>query len=239
MTINEGNTFHFDIFSTSLSILVVYLLLLLAVQGMFSNEEFIKFTIEFAGAFTATFIGVFVSFHLSEMLDEAKEIKNDERILDSNLKLIWSELDINKLVVKAIIDGIESLPQNITEYYECYKMLIKHSNSIKTGMFYGSVASGAMDEIAKKDDIFNALQQAYYNLNIGISGLIVSQEMFKDYRKKDLQTIHPTDLIILKELVVKESNKMKGVIEFITTAQNNIEKYLNAKGVTFKTDTND
>ena len=106
MTINEGNTFHFDIFSTSLSILVVYLLLLLAVQGMFSNEEFIKFTIEFAGAFTATFIGVFVSFHLSKRLDEAKEIKNDERILDSNLKLIWSELDINKLVVKAIIDGI-------------------------------------------------------------------------------------------------------------------------------------
>lgn len=227
------------ILSTSLSILVVYLLVLLSAQGMFSNEEFAKFIIEFAGAFTATFIGVFASFHLSKRFDEEKETKNNERILNSNLKLIWSELDINKLVIKAIVDGIESLPQNVTEYHECYKMLIKHSNSLKTGMFYGSVASGAMDEIAKKDDIFNALQQAYYNLNIGISGLIVSQEMFKDYRKKDLQAIHPTDTIILKEFAVKELDKMKGIVEFITTAQDNIEKYLEPKGIVFKTDIND
>lgn len=227
------------ILSTSLSILIVYLLVLSYAQGKFSNEEFVKFVIEFAGAFTATFIGLFVSFHLSKKLDKEKETKNNERVLDSNLKLIWSELDINRLVVEAIIDGIESLPQDVTEYHECYKILIKHSNSTKTGMFYGSVASGAMDEISKRDDIFNAIQQAYYNLNIGVSGLIVSQEMFKDYRKKNLQTIHPADIILLKEFTIKELNKMKGIIEFIATAKDSIEKYLGPKGIVFKTDIND
>ncbi|GAJ01489.1 unnamed protein product [marine sediment metagenome] len=107
------------------------------------------------------------------------------------------------------------------------------TKDIKTDVFYGLVASGAMNEISKSADIFNKTQQAYYNIQKAISGISLSREMLKEFKDKPTNSIPGELIVVAKNTIRQGSQKIKRVTKMAKDAREEIEKELGKYGATF------
>lgn len=223
----------FNLLNLSLLLIVIILLLLLPLQNQISNFDFLKIIFELFGAFVVTFLGISISFAFSKKSDQEKEKKEREKIYIGGLKLLASELSLSEQPLIPLSEAIDSIPDEPNKFYDNYGFLMEMTRDIKTEIFYGLVSSGAMDEINKSEDIFNKIQQAYYNLQKTLNGISLSREVFKDFADKPIASIPQAWIDMAKGIINNESQKLKRTIEMVKDAKKTIIDELGEYGVTF------
>jgi len=114
------------------------------------------FLIGIYGAFVATLLGVYVSLYYSREHTKEQEIKVVEKVMIGSLKMLWSELDLNKNSLENLIAGYETMPREHENIFENYKFLSVFCGGIKFEVFYGLISSGAMNDISRNDSVFNS-----------------------------------------------------------------------------------
>lgn len=159
---------------------LAFLLLLLWYQSFASTEDFAKTIIELVGAIIATFLGVYVSFGLTISEDYEKELLTTKKIYSKNLKLLRSELSLDLQNTEVVCSALETMPRNPSQYFNQYSFLIELSKSIKTVHFNTLIGSTGMDEIADNDELFNAILEAFYNIELFVVSLNVSRNALTD-----------------------------------------------------------
>lgn len=133
-------------------------------------------------------------------------------------------------------EGLKSMPRIVPKLYNQYIFLLEHGKSIKRDSFYGIITSGGMNEISKNDNIFNALQQAYYNMELAMSGLSLTGEIYKDFDGVKTENV-PSDIVNTMFVILdKEIDKLGRTVEFIEIAKHIVFEYLSDRGVTFSED---
>jgi hypothetical protein len=217
----------------SLLLIIILSTFLLIVQKQVSNLDFLKTIIELFGAFVVTFLGVYISISYTKKSDQEKEKKEREKVYIGGLKLLASELSLNEQPLIPLSEAIDNIPDEPGKFYDNYGFLLEMTRDIKTDVFYGLVSSGAMDEISKSEDIFNKVQQAYYNTQKSINGIGLSREVFVDFANKPVATIPQDWIIMAKGIINNESLKLKRTIEMVQEAKKTIIDELGKYGVTF------
>ncbi len=217
----------------SLLLIAILSILLLIIQKQVSNLDFLKTIIGLFGAFVVTFLGVYISISYTKKSEQEKERKEREKVYIGGLKLLASELSLNEQPLIPLSEAIDSMPDEPDKFYDNYGFLLEMTRDVKTEVFYGLVSSGAMDEISKSEDIFNKVQQAYYNTQKSINGIGLSRELFKDFANKPINQI-PQDVIdTAKGIINSESQKLKRTLEMVQKAKKVIIGELGKYGVTF------
>lgn len=201
-------------------------------------KEFLEMVLTIFGAFIATLFGVFLSLRYTKKHEKEKESDLNQKILLGSLKLIYSELDFNTKIIDNVIEGLRSMPRSAGLLYDNYNLLIHESNSTKYQCFYGTISSGNMNVISQHEDIFNALQQAYYNLELTMKGLILSQEVYKDFKGIKEDAIHPEIVGRLYVILDDELTKATYAREYVMLAKGKLSDYLSSYGITFKDESN-
>ena len=217
----------------SVSLLVLVGLLICIVNRKEENKS-LEIAIQIYGAFLATLFGVYLSLYYSKKEEKERQKYESDKILQGSLKLVWSELDLNSTTLNNLINGLKSMPRNLNKLYEQYNFLIESAKNIKYQTFYSLVSSSAINEICLNDDIFNPLQQAYYNTELTVNGLNISTQVFKDYADQPLNTIPSEFRTIAFNLLDKETSKVERTLKLVDKAKKVISEYLKTKGVTFK-----
>lgn len=220
----------------SLGLVLILLLLLLEYQRVNYVDKLLEFIIQIFGAFVATFLGVYFSLYYTKKQEKEKEERDSNKVFLGSLKLLWAEMDLNGKAVKNILEGFKSMPRIVPKLYNQHIFLLEHSKSIKTNSFYGVITSGGMNEISKNDNIFNALQQAYYNMEMAINGLTLTGEIYKDFDGIKAENV-PSDIVNTMFLILdKEIDKLGRTVDFIERAKHIVFEYLSDRGVTFSED---
>lgn len=200
------------------------------------NNQIYTLIIEIYGAFVATFWGVYFSLYYSKKEEKEKEAIISKKIILGTLKLIYSELDINNIYLKNVLDGLISMPRSLAQLYTQLSFIIDRSKGIKSNALYAAISSGDMHEISKDDLIFNAIQQAYYNIDLGLNGLSLTLNIYKDFVNIDEERIEQA----LKEKAVtildKEIESIGRVIGWVKKAEKILHEYLTSQGITFTID---
>jgi hypothetical protein len=186
------------------------------------SGDFLKLIAELAGSFVVTFFGVLLSFNYSKKLDHTNDFHRREKIYRYSLKSVASELIFNNQCLQILQSAIIDIPRNPDKLYRHYGLLISIANDIKFDVFNGLIASGAMEEVSDKDEIFNKIQAAYYNLYKSINGLKVSSEVFIDYDGVDLDKIPLSWIEMAYGIVDKETEKLCRTNEMTKDAVNKI-----------------
>ena len=179
-------------------------------------------------------MGVSISFSYSKKSDQEKEREEREKIYIGGLKLLASELSLNEQPLMPLSEAIDDIPDEPGKYYDNYGFLLEMTRDIKAEVFYSLVSSGTMDEISKSEDIFNKIQQAYYNTQKTINGIGLSREVFKDFADKPVASIPQDWIDMAKGIINNESQKLKRTIEMVKDARIAIEKELKKYGVVFR-----
>lgn len=188
------------------------------------------------GTFAATLVGVYISISY----DKEKEIKRAEeeskKILIASLKIIYSELDLNSISLRHIVDGLQNMPFILPRLYDMYQFVIIAAKPLKAEAFYSIIGSNALHEITQDNDIFNAIQQAYYNMKRFVDGLDLSRETYKDVMDKQEKNI-PLELVERLRLIHdKEIEVAIRAQKLVNKAMDVIRDYLMANGVIFSID---
>lgn len=218
----------------SLFLIIILLILLLILQKQISSSNFLHVVIELFGAFVVTFMGVYISINYTKKSDQEKERKEREKVYVGGLKLLASELRLNEQLLPPLNDTIDTIPDNPDKYYDNYGFILEMAHGIKTDVFYNLISSGTIHEISRSDDIFNKVQQAYYNIQGSINGISLSRKVFEDFADKPINTIPQSLIDMAKGIINNESQKLKRTIEMVRVAREEIEKELSAEyGVTF------
>jgi len=217
----------------SLLLILILLILLFPLQNQISNLDFLKIVIGLFGAFVVTFLGVSISFGYSKRSDQEKEKKEREKIYIGGLKLLASELSLNEQPLIPLSEAIDNISNEPNKYYDNYGFLLEMTRDIKTDVFYGLVSSGTMNEISKSENIFNKVQQAYYNIQKTINGIGLSREVFKDFADKPIGSISQDWIDMCKGIIGNEAQKLKRTIEMVQDAKKEIIEELGKYGVTF------
>lgn len=220
-------------------LIVPYLVLLIAVQNSFQRQNFLLMLIELLGSFVVTFLGVFASYSYSKKLEKESSDAEKQDLYTSSLELIASEMSLNEQTLQGLKEGITTMPHTLTQLASSYDMLIAVAKDIQTKAFYGLISSGGMQEITKNHDIFNAIQQSYYNLQKTISGLHSSREVFREYHQ--LTTIPQVIAKQAETIIAQESDKIERGIGMTTKGIKLIVKELKQYDIVFtdKSDTSD
>ena len=199
----------------------IALYLILYSKSYISNDSFLSDIILIFGTLIATIVGVYLSFVFAE-------VKNRERILLASLKTIYSELSFNLQTLNNLLTGVKSMPQNLSRMYDQYLYAIKHGKNINTIAFNGLIYSGAIYEVSTDDNIFNTLQQAYYNSQLTINGLNLTADIFKEFVDhpnllqnsefvEDAWNIHNEEIKKIEDAIDFTEKAMKTVIDFLST----------------------
>jgi hypothetical protein len=206
---------------------------LLAIQKDVANLEFLKLVTELYGAFVVTFLGVYISLFYSKKQDREKSKEDQEKVYVSSLTLLASELSLNEQPLKALNDAISHLPKEPNKLYENYGFLLEMTKDIKNDVFYNLISSPGMTEISRKFDIFNKVQQAYFNTIKAINGLSLSREVFLNYYDFDITIIPPELIDRASEIVNQEVAKLSRTLEMVQEAKKIIIKELETYKIVF------
>lgn len=210
----------------------VFLLVLLGLfylQGF--DKQSLSLIISVYGGFVATMLGLYVSLYYTREREKDQEKEINKKIMIGSLKLLWSELDLNSRSLKNLVKGYTEMPKIHEALYDNFTFLSTYCEGIKFQVFYGLISSGDMNEISKKDDIFNALQQAYYNLELMLNGIKMTSLIYRDLDSHPKPT--STDIELCWGLLEQEISKGKRTLEFVDKAKSVITDYLTEQGVTF------
>lgn len=197
------------------------------------NNKLLEQIIQIYGAFVATMLGVYFSLYFSRWQESEKTKKNEEQAMLGSLKIIWSELDINEDIFNNLKSGLEDMPKISTNLYTQQSYLIKYCSGLKSKAFYATMSSGTINIIANHQNIFNALQQAYYNIELTQSGLDLTNEIYRDLADKEFAAQNPDIVRNAFDMLTKEIKKVKRTIQMISEAKKITFDYLVSKGVTF------
>lgn len=211
---------------------LVVLVLLFYFYGVRNNS--FELFVGIYGAFVATLLGIYISLYYTREQTKKQENRSTEKITVGALKLLWSELDLNKGSLKYLLEGYKTLPKIDEALYENFVFLSTYGRGIKFDVFYGLISSGAMSEISKDDDIFNALQQAYYNTELMIDGIRMTEQVYKYFNDNPKKTSR--DIELMWSLLDLEIKKVERTIKMIDTAGDLLQRYLSVRGVTFSKD---
>ncbi len=229
-----GSGFILPMVSFSLLLLVILLYLLFRIQSIVSNTDFLKILVELFGAFVVTFLGVYLSLLFSKKQQEEKNKKDNEAIYTGSLKILASELDLNKDTLTILHQAISNIPDNVGKLYDNYEFLINMSKVVKTNAFNNLISSGGFLEISKNDEIFNKTQQAYFNMELATNGLLISQNVFADFKNIPGDKIPNEIKVHSMGIVKKEKDKIRRSLIMVKNAKLQIIKELKNFGVVFK-----
>ncbi len=218
--------------SLLLILILIYLLLKWYLIYGFNNKA-LELIIQIYGTFIATLLGVYISLYYSRKRDRERDEKQNQKIMLGYLKVIWSELDINEDVLKFLYEGLKTMPRIVTKLYDQISFLIEHCKGLKNKAFYGSISSGAISEISTDNDIFNNIQQAYYNTELAQNGLNLTTQAYKDLANPQFVKNLPEQEKLAFEILNKEIEKVSRTIELVEKAKKTIFNYLKKEGVTF------
>lgn len=210
------------------------LLLLWVYQSLTSNYTFIIKTIELLATLIVTFLGVFGSFYLTKRFENHRDAIQSNSVLESALILLWSELDLSETTFITLTDAYKNMPRNPARYYDQYTFLIEMAKGSKTKVFYNITSTQAISELAKNKSIFNAVQQAYYNIELAINGLNLSKELFIELR--NIKPIPPDLIESSNNIYEKELNKLEQTLTLIVKAKMFIYEELELRGLQFSRD---
>lgn len=216
-------------FTNIFLLLVLFLVLMILEYQSNSKDVVLPIVIQLYGSFIAIFLGIYLP--LAEA--KKKETQEEQRRMVASLKLIWSELDINEMVMKNVLHGLQTMPRRIEQLYDNSLFVLNTTKDVVNGAYYGSISSGTMNKISEHDDIFNSLQQAYFNTHLTVRGLNSTAEVYKEYDHKNPATIPANLQQQAMEILDKEIEKAKSAIAFIATAKRISGEYLAKRGVTF------
>ncbi len=228
---NKGGKIFNPILLVSLSLLIILGFVLWFYQSQSTPEKFLEMFISAVATLITTFVGVLASFGLSSKFEEKKENKRRQNTYNSSLKLIASELDINQLAMANVLEGLKSMPRTLKQLHSNYQVIVEVASGAKTKAFYSLMSTSAFEEIGQRDDVFNSLQQAYYNMEMTTNGLALSQIVFKDYEVLPVLTQNMVNKA--NEMIEKETNKVVNTIGFIQIARELLISKLKKAGVTF------
>lgn len=194
-----------------------------------NKEVVLPIVIQLYGGFVAVLVGVYIP--LAEA--KKKERQEERRRMIASLKLIWSELDINEIVMRNILLGLQTMPRKIDQMYDSVLFVLNVAKDLRTEAYYGAISSATIMTISESDAIFNSLQQAYYNMQLTESGLSMTADVYKEYYQKNLATIPQEFKAQVLDIHDKEIKKCVSAITFIATAKKISGAYLSKTGVTF------
>lgn len=188
------------------------------------------------GTAIVTFLGVYASFSLTSEEERKREAENRERNYISGLKLIYSELTINEEAIDTITTALKNIPDKPSALYENYTFLMQMSKGVRTKNFDTLIGAEAMSEISGRDDVFNCIQKAYYNIEKAISGLSLSREVFIEFKNKDDKTLPQELKGNVSAIITREVKKLDSTLNLIKIAEVRLLGVLSAQGVTFVLD---
>jgi hypothetical protein len=200
---------------------------------MYFNSKLLELIIQIYGSFVATLFGVYLSLYFSKKQDRQNTAEKIQQTMLGSLKVIWSELDINEEILRNLNDGLKNMPRNITKLYEQQSYLIEHVKALKYKAFYSTMSSGAINIISNHPDIFNDLQQAYYNLEMTQNGLNLTNQAYKDLIDLKFAEQNPELVAAAFSMLYQERLKVDRTIAMIVKAKKSTSKYLKSKGVIF------
>ena len=213
------------------------LLFLLTKYKALNNEndaKILETSIQIYGTFTATLFGVLLSLYITLDLNQELEKNDNLKIMLGNLKVLWSELDLDETILKQLEDGLVSMPRVVSQLHNQTSYLIKHSINLKSKAFYATMSSGAINIISTNNEIFNDLQQAYYNIELAHGGLVLTNETFKDLAKPNFAAQSPGLVKMAFDNLDGDIDKIKRTISMVRKAKKSINSYLLKYGVVFK-----
>lgn len=218
----------------SLLLILILLLFLLALQNQLTNIEMLKFIIEVYGTFVATLLGVYISLGLTKKMDRENEEKSNRKTMLGNLKVIWSELDVNEDILKNLLEeGLKKMPRIAHQLYAQQSYLIKHAEGLKNKAFYSTMSSGAINIISEHNNIFNDLQIAYYNTELTQKGLVLSNETYRDLAVPGFALRNPDLVSSAFAILDGETAKVERTISLVKKAKKTVYDYLTANGTRF------
>ncbi len=188
------------------------------------------------GGFVASLVGIYWSFAITNW-QTAKERKTErDKVLLASLKLIYSELDINEKNLKDARGGLETMPFEINNLFDGFEFLKTVVDSLKSPAFYGTIVSGDMKEITLNPQLFNPIQQAYFNMEIAISAFNTSRMSFKDYSSIRPDLLTQVDTIQCAERLANLKLNWDRALNIIDKAKQILSKYLTDHGVIISVD---
>ncbi|MDD2644506.1 MAG: hypothetical protein PHC65_07485, partial [Methanobacteriaceae archaeon] len=190
---------------------LILVLVLFFYQKQSSSDKFLEITITTIATLIATFVGVYLSSNLSLKQEKRQEEKESKQIYETALILIFSELSLNITTINNILLGLKSMPFIIENLYDQYNLILQVAKGFKTSAYYALINNGSFKELSKNDDVFNSTQQAYFNLEMAINGLFISQDVFHDYLS--LKEITPEIEQQAKGLMLGEIKKTEKVLD--------------------------
>jgi len=191
----------------------------------------IEIIVTIYGGFIATLIGVYWSFHLSTQQAEADKKKERKRVLLASLKLILSELDVNEMNLKDVRQALDTMPQQVNTFYDSFTMLQTIVSSLKSQAFYGSIFSGDMREITNESKIFNAIQQAYFNMELSISAFNTVTFSFKSYSEVRDSNLSEDDKNQCQKNITNTKNNLDRLLVIVNKAKQEVKSYLENHGI--------
>lgn len=182
--------------------------------------DFTRMVIELLGAFTVTFLGLYASNIYSKKQDYENKKRESNNYYKSALVLISSELDFNEKILLHLIDGINSMPKLLKTYHSQFSFLIEVAKPIKSNAFYATFYTQSIHEIINNLELFNALQQAYYNIELAVNGLYLSRDAHTECIKMPEELITSDILENSNMMIVGDKNKIIRAIELLRKAKN-------------------
>lgn len=151
---------------------------LLWLEGHADKGILINTSVDIFGTFTATFLGVYLSYYLVTAEERKKSIRKEKFVLSS----IWIELRFNKFVLKQVegnfkLDGLLKV-KTLRFLFDKFSNLYKISTEVKDGSYLAAQNSGFIAEI-RNDDLFNVIQQGYGNCNFFKTQLLINHLDFQ------------------------------------------------------------
>lgn len=226
--------FASPIFQTVILLLTfVVIFLIFIFMGLANNAFAIIVTIY--GDFVATVIGVYWSIYLTNIKAHEDDQKNREAILLGSLKLLYSELDINEMNLESVAEALRVMPLKITEFFGNFTLLEPVILGLKTQAFYGVISSGDMREITTEVDIFNPIQQAYFNMDLFKSGFVTAKIIFKEFKNDTPYiTVYERNQCLSTLNNVKEN--IDKILKIIKIAKGTTAQFLIKKGTKISVD---
>lgn len=143
-------------------------------------------------------------------------------------------MERNIKALNHVREGLENMPNNIDKLYDQFKFLLVYCEDIKCNAYWGAISSGSMNEINSHDDIFNDLQIAINNIEMTVTGLKMTTEVFKDFALEGNQLKNPKK--VADYFISRETRKVQDIIKMAEQAKNTIAEFLSSENVTFSTD---
>src|SRR5258706_4927334 len=187
----------------------------------FSDEKLSwQLTVEGSLIFLSAFSGILIPILISRNWDKEK----DRATLAFTLSLIWTELRINRYLLKDVIGNykfeglltVTPISKMVDLVYHKHKATNSIIRELKNESFIASQSSRAISTF-DSDELLNSIMQAYEN-TIYTQGKILSvtEELAMKYALEEIKTnsLNQAEIVIVMKQVVDAIQKMPAELEF-------------------------